>query len=115
MFCLILISTGNYYTLILQNEIHFFFLWGSVKKLCLKKIGKIRKRAFKECLPGILKEAANAASLSLNNKVWTGRIVSLNTKEIIINAGSDVGLRAGVVLEVFSKGEYITSFNEQTY
>ena len=74
-----------------------------------------KKRALKECLPDILKEAANAASLSLNQKVWTGRIVSIDTKEIIINAGSDVGLRPGVVLEVFSKGEYITSFNKQTY
>ena len=74
-----------------------------------------KQKALKECLPDILKEAANAASLSLNQKVWTGRIVSLNTKEIIINAGSYVGLRPGVVLDVFSKGEYITSFNEQTY
>jgi hypothetical protein len=74
-----------------------------------------KKRALKECLPDILKEAANTASLSLNQKVWTGRIVSIDTKEIIINAGSDVGLRPGVVLEVFRKGEYITSFNKQTY
>jgi len=74
-----------------------------------------KKKALKECLPDILKEAANAASLSLNQKPWTGRIVSIDTKEIIINAGSYVGLRPGVVLDVFSKGEYITSFNEQTY
>jgi len=74
-----------------------------------------KKRALKKGLPGILKEAANAASLSLNHEVWTGRIVSIDTKEIIINAGSDVGLRPGIVLEVFSKGEYITSFNKQTY
>ena len=74
-----------------------------------------KKKALKECLPDILKEAANAASLSLNQKPWTGRIVSINTKEIIINAGSDVGLRPGVVLEVFSKGEYISSFNKQTH
>ena len=74
-----------------------------------------KKMALTKCLPDILKEAANAASLSLNQKAWTGRIVSIDTKEIIINAGSDVGLRPGVVLEVFSEGEYITSFNEQTY
>jgi len=76
---------------------------------------EIKKRALKERLPDILKEAANAASLSLNQKVWTGRIVSIDTKKIIINAGSDVGLRPGVVLEVFRKGEYITSFNKQTH
>ena len=74
-----------------------------------------KKKALKKRLPDILKEAANAASLSLNQKVWTGRIVSIDAKEIIINAGSDVGLRPGVVLEVFRKGEYITSFNKQTY
>ena len=69
-----------------------------------------KKKALKECLPDILKEAANAVSLSLNQKVWTGRIVSINTKEIIINAGSEVGLRPGVVLEVFRKGERITTY-----
>ena len=74
-----------------------------------------KQKALKECLPHILKEAANAASISLNQKPWTGRIVAIHTKEIIINAGSDAGLRPGVVLEVFSKGEYITSFNNQTY
>jgi len=74
-----------------------------------------KNKALKECLPDFLKEAANAASLSLNQKPWTGRIVSTDTKEIIINAGSDIGLRPGVVLEVFSKDEYITSFNKQTY
>ena len=74
-----------------------------------------KRKALKECLPDILKEAANAAILSLNQKIWTGRIVSINTEEICINAGSDVGLRPGVVLEVFSKGEYISSFNKQTY
>ncbi len=74
-----------------------------------------KRKALKECLPDILKEAANAAILSLNQKIWTGRIVSINTKDICINAGSDVGLRPGVVLEVFSKGEYISSFNKQTH
>ena len=76
---------------------------------------KIKKRAFKECLPDLLKRAANAASLSLNKEVWTGRIVSIDKKEIIINAGSDVGLRPGVVLEVFCEGECITSFKEHIY
>jgi len=74
-----------------------------------------KKKALKECLPDILKEAAHAVSLSLNQKPWTGKIVSINTKEIIINAGSEVGLRPGVVLEVFRKGERITSFTKQTY
>jgi hypothetical protein len=75
----------------------------------------MKKTALRECLPGILKEAANAAVSALNQHVWTGQIGSINTKEIIINAGSDADLRKGVVLEVWSKGEYITSFNKKTY
>ena len=74
-----------------------------------------KKRALKKGLPRILKKAAKAASLSLNKEVWTGRIVSIEKNEIIINAGSDVELKPGVVLEVFCEGQYITSFKEQTY
>jgi len=74
-----------------------------------------KKRALKECLPDILKRAEKAKCLSLNHELWTGRIISINKKEIIINAGRDVGLRPAVVLEVFDKGECITSFKEQTY
>lgn len=74
-----------------------------------------KKRALKECLPGILKEAAKVAIRILNHEVWTGRIVSTDKEGIIINAGSDVGLRQGVVLEVFGQGECITSLKGQTY
>jgi hypothetical protein len=74
-----------------------------------------KKRALKECLQDILKRAEKATCLSLNHELWTGRIISINKKKIIINVGRDVGLRPAVVLEVFDKGECITSFKEQTY
>jgi TolB-like protein len=74
-----------------------------------------KARALKQCLPEILKKAARSATNSLNQQVWTGRIVSLDEQGIIINAGRDVGLRPGVVLEVFCTGECITSCTGQTY
>ncbi len=74
-----------------------------------------KKRALKECLPDIIKNAAIATSLSLNQEVWTGRIISVDKKRIIINAGRDVGLRPGIVFEVFGEGECITSFKGQIY
>ena len=74
-----------------------------------------KTRALKECLPEIIKKAAKATTRSLNQQVWTGRIVSLDQQKIIINAGRDVGLRPGVVLEVFCTGECITSCTGQTY
>ena len=74
-----------------------------------------KKRALKECLPDLLKKAAMAAILSLNGQVWTGTIVSADNKSIIINAGRDVGLRQGIVFEVFGEGEPITSLKGQTY
>ena len=80
-----------------------------------KLINAETKRALNECLPDILKKAAIAASLSLNQEVWAGRIVSVDKKRIIINAGLDAGLRPGIVFEVFGEGECITSFKGQTY
>jgi curli biogenesis system outer membrane secretion channel CsgG len=74
-----------------------------------------KARALKECLPEILKKAARSATHSLNQQVWTGRIVSLDKQGIVVDAGRDVGLRPGVVLEVFCAGEYITSCTGQTY
>jgi len=74
-----------------------------------------KARALKECLPEILKKAARSAAHSLNQQVWTGRIVSLDQQRIVVDAGRDVGLRPGVVLEVFCKGECITSCTGQTY
>jgi hypothetical protein len=74
-----------------------------------------KRRALKECLPEIIKKAAKDTTRSLNNQRWTGRIVSLDQQKIIINAGRDVGLRPGVVLEVFCTGECITSCTGQTY
>lgn len=74
-----------------------------------------KRRALKECLPEIIKKAAKATTRSLNQQVWTGRIVSLDQQGIMVNAGRDVGLRPGVVLEVFCTGECITSCTGQTY
>jgi hypothetical protein len=74
-----------------------------------------KKRTLRQYLPDIIEKAATAASLSLNSRVWTGTIVSADDKRILINAGRDVGLRAGVVFEVFGEGEPITSFKGQTH
>ena len=87
----------------------------TIEKTQKNGLAETKKKALKECLPDILKEAAHAASLSLKKEVWTGRIVSVDKNEIIINAGTDVELRPGVVFEVFCEGQCITSFNEQTY
>ena len=74
-----------------------------------------KKMALKACLPDLLKKAAKTATHSLNGQVWTGSIVSADNKGIIINAGRDVGLRQGIVFEVFGEGDPITSFKGQTY
>ena len=76
---------------------------------------EMKKKALRQCLPHIIEKAATAATLSLNGSVWTGTIVSADDKRILINAGGDVGLRPGILFEVFGQGESITSFKGQTY
>jgi hypothetical protein len=81
-----------------------------------KSLDKETKReAFEECLPGILEKSAIIISHTLNSEIWTGKIVSVDRAGITINAGQDVGLRPGVVFEVFGQGECITSYNGQNY
>ncbi|HUU39985.1 MAG TPA: hypothetical protein VMW42_03495 [Desulfatiglandales bacterium] len=74
-----------------------------------------KKEVLEECLPNILEKAAIIISDALNREIWTGKIVSADNMGITINAGQDVGLRPGIVFEVFDQGECITSCNGQNY
>ncbi len=76
---------------------------------------EMKKRALKESLPDIIEQAATAAIHSLNSHVWTGTILSVHNKGILINAGIAAGLRPGTVFEVFREGESITSFQGRIY
>ena len=74
-----------------------------------------KQEAFEECLPSILEKSAMIISHTINREVWTGKIVSVDRAGITINAGKDVGLRPGIIFEVFGQGESITSCNRQNY
>ena len=66
-------------------------------------------------LSRILQEQVSVISDGLDNQPWTGRIVSVDTENVIINAGKDVGITVGVVLDVFGKGESIRSSSGKAY
>ena len=72
-------------------------------------------KALEKRLPEIVEKATKTAIRSLNRQVWTGRIVSLDEGKIMVNAGRDVGLRPGVVFEVFCADECVTAYTGQTY
>ena len=60
-------------------------------------------------LSEILEHQADAIIDGLNDKPWTGRVLSANRESIVINAGKDVGINKGKVFNVFGKGELIRS------
>jgi hypothetical protein len=74
-----------------------------------------KMKALEKRLPEVVEKATKTAIRSLNRHVWTGRIVSLDEGKIMINAGRDAGLRAGVVFEVFCVDECVTACTGQTY
>ncbi|MEA3361173.1 MAG: hypothetical protein U9R17_17440 [Thermodesulfobacteriota bacterium] len=74
-----------------------------------------KKSVLRKCLPAILKKSVKAICHSLNNKIWEGKIASVDKKTITINAGRDAGLKTGAVLVVFEKGELITAFKGKVY
>jgi len=66
-------------------------------------------------LDEILDEQAEAIRETLRQSPWTGRLVSVDGTRIMINAGKEVGIKDGILFEVFGEGESIRSSSGQTY
>ncbi|MBN2032406.1 MAG: hypothetical protein JW836_03945 [Deltaproteobacteria bacterium] len=57
----------------------------------------------------ILKRQAEVINRTLEAQPWMGRILSVDSRGAVVNAGEDVGLKTGVVFEVLGKAEIIQS------
>ena len=69
--------------------------------------GKIIDRVLKKAMPRILKRQSKAVIRGLAKKPWSGRILSIENNNIMINAGSEVGVQPGQEFTVFAQGETI--------
>lgn len=74
-----------------------------------------KKLALRQCLPDMLKRSVKAIYQALNDEIWEGKIISVDTETITINAGRDAGLKKGLVLVVLEDGELITTYKEKIY
>jgi hypothetical protein len=77
------------------------------RSLAPEELDKIMSRLFKA--------QTSAITDNLKRHPWMGKILSVNSNEAIINAGADVGIREGMVFDVFGNGEPIKSFSGRTY
>ena len=57
----------------------------------------------------ILERQAQALNRKLMGQPWMGRILAVDSRGAVINAGADVGLKPGAVFEVLGKAETIES------
>jgi hypothetical protein len=57
----------------------------------------------------IVQRQAYALNKALSSQPWMGRVLSVDSKGAVINAGSDVGVKPGAVFEVLGKAEIIQS------
>jgi hypothetical protein len=73
------------------------------------------KLALRQCLPRMLKKSVKAIYQALNDEIWEGKIISVDTETITINAGRDAGLKQGLVLAVLEDGELITTYKGKAY
>ncbi|MEW6096642.1 MAG: CsgG/HfaB family protein [bacterium] len=60
-------------------------------------LGEAARKAIEDMVDFIVRQ--------LKTKPWEGRIVIVKNDEVIINAGSDVGIKIGDVMEVWTTGE----------
>ncbi|MFZ0448087.1 MAG: hypothetical protein WAL98_02500 [Desulfatiglandaceae bacterium] len=73
-------------------------------------LGLIRKD-----MSGIVKKQASNISEILSEKPWAGKILAVDGKDIRIGGGKDVGIKTGLVFQVFSRGELIRSQSGESY
>jgi len=73
------------------------------------------KLALRQCLPRMLKKSVKAIYQALNDEIWEGKIISVDTETTTINAGRDAGLKQGLVLAVLEDGELITTYKGKAY
>ncbi len=69
----------------------------------------VPEQAYQESFGKILEAQAEVVAESLEDKTWSGRVLSAAPERIMINAGKDVGLTEGSVFEVFGRGGTIQS------
>jgi len=68
---------------------------------------KIIDRVLKKAIPRILKRQSKTVTRGLAREPWAGRILSIENSSIMINAGSEVGVKPGQEFTVFDQGETI--------
>ena len=70
---------------------------------------EIDEAELEEELLDILEDQASKIRDELEDQPWRGRIMSVDGETMVINAGSDMGVRNGSEFQVFSVGERIRS------
>jgi hypothetical protein len=79
------------------------------------KPSEIDQKKLNKAWSEIIKEQASAINKALGKQPWSGRILSVDSQNIVINAGQDVGLKQGTLFDVFSQGETIVSATGRTF
>jgi hypothetical protein len=73
-----------------------------------------RQEALESVLPKIAKRQANVVSKELEERPWTGTILSAGDSGVTINGGRDVGILPGQVFTVYPSAEPIASKEGRT-
>jgi len=59
--------------------------------------------------PELIKEQAEVVAKELHRQPWTGTVLAVEDKTIMINAGKEVGLEEGKLFDVFARGKTVSS------
>lgn len=81
----------------------------------LQQSHAVRLADFKPALERMLQKGARRVCRTLRERPWQAFIVAADAGEIQISAGSDAGLAAGRVLEVYAPGPVMTSKDGQRF
>jgi hypothetical protein len=66
---------------------------------------EINDKVFNRLWSGIVERQVATLRPALRNQPWSGRVLSIQNQNVVVNAGRSVGLATGKVFEVFARGE----------
>ncbi len=88
---------------------------GEFKEESDNPLSHVEEKKITKALAEMVENQASAITEVLKEEPWSGKILSVDGKLLVINAGRDVGLITGSLFEVFGKGESIQSVNGRSY
>jgi hypothetical protein len=73
------------------------------------------EQVMKETFQPVIERLTSTVIEKIEQKPWAASIVAVDDESVTINAGKDIGVRVGLLFDVFAKGPKINTYSGNSY